>query len=149
KKVQREMTVASFSGNVTIGNIILNEQEVSKDAAVFSIEAEAGVTTTFEKTRKITREVGFSNKITRVGMGDQLGGKLELNLGILKAEASSEIKKAVEKAINETLTDSEEYKQTITIDGSKIRKAKVYWIDVYRTGTVQVTQNGATYSVPF
>jgi hypothetical protein len=130
----------------TIGEISLHDKEVAKEAASFSIAAEAGATTTFEKTRRITREVSFS---TKIGVGAEIEVKIAANLLVAKGDLTTRIKGTIERTIGEKLADTEEYKQSIKIDNAKIPKARIYWIDIYKSGTLKVTHEGQTYSIPF
>jgi hypothetical protein len=129
-----------------IGNITLSSQTVEKEASTEAVEALPGVVTEFEKSRTITREASFTFK---VGAGAEVETKLAADFAVVKGEISTKIKGSIEKETGEKLTDSETRKQSVKIDGDKLQKAKIVWIDVYRTGTIEVTSDGKAYKVPF
>ena len=143
-----EMVTTSFSGNasIRIGDVILNKNEDEREASTETVEALAGVKTEFKRSRTIKREVHLSAK---AGAEAEITASLTKNWGVIKGELTGKVKASVEVSIGTTLSDSETREQTITIDGDKLPKAKLIWIDVYRTGTVEVTQDGKAYSVPF
>src|SRR5262249_13385893 len=118
------------------------EQEASSE----SVDAPPGVVTEFKKSRTITREVHYS---TKIGLGAETEAKLAGALLAVKGELAGRVRGSIEKEMGEKFTDSETREQTVRIDGDKLPKARILWIDTYRTGTVQVIQDGRTYSVPF
>jgi hypothetical protein len=141
-----KLTSVVIANDLTIGNITLGET-VEKEASVETVEAVPGVVTEFEKSRTITREVSFSAKL---GLSAEAEAKLSAGLLAVKGEVSTKVKGSIERALGEKLTDTETRKQTVKIDGTVLPKAKIIWIDVYRTGTVEVTTSeDKSHKVPF
>jgi len=144
--VTRQLVAFNGGGAVAVGAVEVRPAEVEKEASVEWVEAPAGVTTEFKKSRTITREVSWSVK---AGLGFEAESKLAIDLAAVRGEVSKKVKASVEAALGEKLTDSETREQTVKIDGTVLPKARVVWIDVYRTGTVEVTRDGRTYKIPF
>lgn len=143
-----EGVLVSFTGGgaVEIGAVTLNPAVVEKEASVEAVEAPPGVVTEFKKSRTIKREVSYS---TKVGAAAEVEARLGADLAVVKGELGLKVKSSVEAAVGEKLSDSETREQTVRIDGKELPKAKIIWIDVYRTGSVEVTQDGKSYKVPF
>jgi hypothetical protein len=143
-----ELELVSFSGRnaVAIRDIVVNLNVIEKEASTESVEAPPGVVTEFKKSRTIFREVSYS---TKLGLGAEIEATLEGNLLALRGELTTNIRGAIEKERGEKLGDTETREQTVKIDGNVIQKAKVSWIDTYKTGTVEVMQDGKPYKVPF
>jgi hypothetical protein len=110
------------------------------------VEAEEGVVTEFTRRRTITREVSYT---VTTALGAEAEARIRGRLAVVGADLSTRIKASIETSLGERLTATETREQKVTIDGSKIRKAKVSWVDTYRTGSVQVTDDEKTYSVRF
>jgi hypothetical protein len=145
--VRHDMEVVSFQDpTFELGVISLNEAAVEKEASVETVETQPGVMTKFKKSRTISRQVSWS---TTIGVGAEVEGKLAISLGVVRGELSTKVKGSIEKTIGEKLTDSETREVEVAIDGDKLPKAKIVWIDLYRTGTVEVTQDGKNYKIPF
>jgi len=136
----------SCDWSIKIGDVVLNKAEVEKEASSETVEALPGVVTEFKKSRTIIREVSYS---TKLGLGADVEVKLTGDLLAVKGALTTKIRGSIEKEHGEKFTNSETREQTVRIDGDKIQKARIVWIDTYRTGTVQVTQDGQTYSIPF
>lgn len=140
------ITLVAGGESLTIGDVILNPTATEKEASTESIEAPPGVVTEFKKSRTITRELTYS---TTIGVGAEIETKLSANLLAAKGELGTKVKSSIEAALGEKLSESETREQTVKIDGNVLPKAKIIWIDVYRTGTVEVTQEGKAYKIPF
>jgi hypothetical protein len=71
------------------------------------------------------------------------------DIAAVKAELASKVKAHIEAESKEKMTDSETRKQKVTINGDKVQKARIVWVDVFKTGTVTVTKDGISHKVPF
>jgi hypothetical protein len=142
----RETIAFPGASSITIGKVILNKDTDEKEVSSESVEADKGIVTKFERSRTITREVSFS---TKVGAGAEIEARIAANLVVAKGELTTRIKGHIEQETGEKLTSSETRKQTIEIDGKELPKAKIVWVDIYRTGTVEVVQDGKPYKVSF
>jgi hypothetical protein len=147
-RVTREvLQLVYFSeDSAAIGDIVLSKDIVEREGSVESIEALPGVKTKFKKSRTISREASFS---TTLGVGAEVEAKLAGNIKIIKAEASLRVKAHIEATLGEKLSDTETREQEVEIDGAITPKAKIVWIDTYRKGTIEVTQDGKPYKIPF
>jgi hypothetical protein len=146
--VGKERIVYSFSGeySMAVGDVVLNPTDIEKEASSESIEVPPGVVTEFKKSRTIKRELTYS---TKLNLGAELENKLGTDLYFIKGRLAAKVKGSIEAAMGETLSDSETREITVKIDGKEIPKGKIIWIDVYKTGTIEVTQDGKPYKIPF
>lgn len=119
---------------------------VEREASSEEIEAVPGVVTEFEKSRTIRREVTLSTKDV---LGGEVGAAVGLDLRPIKVDLSGKVRKAIERETKETLPDTETRRQKVTIDGDKLPKARLVWVDLFKTGMVEVSKDGKTYKVPF
>jgi hypothetical protein len=144
----KERIVTWFSGDstLTVGEVVINPTGTEKEVSSESIEAPPGVVTEFKKSRTIKRELTYS---TKLGLGTEFENKLGTDLYFIKGRLAAKVKASIEAAMGETLSDSETREQKVTIDGNINPKAKIIWIDVYKTGTIEVTQDGKPYKIPF
>jgi hypothetical protein len=131
---------------IKIGEIRVNRDQIEKEASSETVESLAGVVTEFKKSRTITREATYA---LRMGASAEAQAKLAANLLVVKQDLQLRIKGSIERETGERLADSETREQTVRIDGNVVQKAKIVWIDTYKTGTVDVIQDGQVYSVPF
>jgi len=147
-----EYVVTSFSGDKSykVGQIIVNADDLESPnpVAVDKYRLEPGDEATFRFSRTISREVSLQVVDSTERQG---GGALGLDLKVLKFELSGKIKSAVETAVGDKLKDEETRQREITVrnPGKEVREGKIVWVDTYKTGTVDVTQDGKTYQIQF
>jgi hypothetical protein len=138
----------SFTGrnSLAIGKVILNEKTIEKTGRTDLVESEVGGETTYSKTRTIRQEISYSVKI---GLGAEVEAKLGASILAVRGELTGKIKASVAGELGEKWTAKITETATHKINLDKYPKVKVIWLDVYRTGTVEVTQDGAVYAIPF
>jgi hypothetical protein len=138
----------SFTGGntLTIGKVILNEKPIEKEGKVDIVESEVGGETTYTKSRTIRREINYSVKI---GLDAETEAKLGASILAASAELTGRIKASIAGELGEKWTDEITETAAHKINLDKNPKVKVVWLDIYRTGSVQVAQDGKTFTVPF
>ncbi len=134
------------SKDLQIGRVHLSKEVVEREASVERVEAEPGITTEFKKKRTISHESTF---FTRNSVGKQEELKFGANWLLYKADLSGSVRSSIESETGAKFSDSDTREQSVTIDGNKIRKVDIIWIDMYRTGTIDVTDQGAPRKVLF
>lgn len=139
---------SDFSGDQTlkIGTVVFGNSDVEKEASSELVEAPPGVVTEFIKSRTIKREISYS---TKIGIGVEVEAQLAVNLAVVKGDLTTRVKGSIEAERGEKLSDEETRTQTVKIDGDKLQSAKIVWIDIYKAGTIEVTQAGKIYKIPF
>jgi hypothetical protein len=140
------ITPVEVSSGLAIGKVRYKDKNVEKEGKVDIVESEVGGESTYSKTRTIRREITYSVKI---GLSAEAEAKLGASLLAARAELTNKIKLAVETELGEKWTEEITETATHKINLDKYPRVKVIWLDVYRTGTVDVTQEGKTCSVPF
>jgi hypothetical protein len=130
----------------TLGKVTSDEKKVEKEGRVDIVESEVGGETTYSETRTIKREVSYSVKL---GLGTETEAKIGANLLAVNAELIGRVKASVEAERSEKWSDEITKSVTHKINLDKSPKVKVIWMDIYRTGTVEVLLDGKTHVVPF
>jgi hypothetical protein len=92
----------------------------------------------FERSRTVTYDVGFD-------LSSRLGLSTKATILALK----SEVRHRVEAKLKATFQESKTKRQGFEVDGDKVRKVRVTWVDRYRSGTATMNVNGAKYVLPF
>lgn len=143
-----EDVTTSFSGSnsVQIGKVVLNDARIEKEGRTDIIESDVGGETTYTKTRTIRREISYSVKI---GLGAEVEAKLGGAILGVRGELTGRVKASISGELGEKWTDEITETATHKINLDKNPKVKVIWLDVYRTGTVEVVQDGKMFAVPF
>src|SRR5262249_40239578 len=127
-----------------------DDANVEKQTREDIVVSQLGGTTIYEETRRIKREITFTLK---AGIAAEIGSEQEVSLRAAlvggRASLSQKIQAHFEGALGETWSDEIAKTARHEIPLKKGEKARVVWYEIYRTGTVEVTQNGRTFTVPF
>lgn len=132
--------------SLRFGSVVFTDENIEKEAASELVEAAPGVVTEFTRSRTIKRDLIYS---TKLDLGAEIETKLAGDLLIAKADLITRVKAGIEAERGEKLSDEETRTQTVRIDGDKLPRAQVLWIDVYRAGSIELTHDGKPVKVPF
>jgi hypothetical protein len=141
-----ELVEFTEGNKLIVNNIYLADSTIEKEASSEIVEALPGVITEFKKTRTIVREINLSTTTTA---GIELEDSVQLDLFALKNDLTGRVKASIERSIGERMSDSETREQSVKIDGDKLQKARIVWIDIFKKGNISVTNKGALVQIPF
>src|SRR5262245_23309763 len=101
-------------------------------------------------TRPGTRRVVHVASGIKVADGGLLSDdRLELSTKATILAPRSEVRRRVESKLRATFRESETRKRGFEVDGGKVRKVRVVWVDRYRAGTATLNVNGTEHVLPF
>lgn len=105
-----------------------------------------GTVLTLERERTVEHTVTIKDKNSSIKELEVESGALARLIGTLKIE----IKREIEKNLNQTFSDKETYKTKIELDGNISSRWKIYWYDkIYRGIAKFEDRNGKVYEFPY
>jgi hypothetical protein len=112
------------------------------------VDLPPGVKVTFERSRTVEYEVDVR---LREGSDQAVGTRLRGLLGAVEVEVRAAFKAQVEAATGRAWRVAETRRQTVEVDGSKVRsgKVKIAWVEQRRRGRARVSLGSEAYDVDF
>ncbi len=112
------------------------------------VDLPPGVKATFERSRTVEYAIDVR---LREGSGQSLGARLGGAWLAAKVEVEAAVKARAEAATGQGWRVAETRRQTVEVDGGKVRsgKVKIAWVEQRRTGRARVSLGGGAYDVDF